>query len=196
MQRFSFQPERWYWKVGDSGSIYSSASNSYVTADDTTYVAWVALGLVAPAVASEADIWKYVQPFQPDWMFNGTTFSQPTPTTYSKAQLKAYSASVRYKKETGGTTVNGTIVATDRESQSMLNGAFNMAMKDSTFTTQWKGADGTFTQLNASAINALASGVGAHVSVCFAKEAEVAAAIDGGTVISLPVIAQAFAGIV
>ena len=196
-QVFRFDPANWYWKIGATEGVYSSATNTYVAESDPAYQSWLseANGRMASKLETEAEVWGYVRSFCEDWLFNGTTVAQPTPTSYTKVQLKAYSASARYRKETGGMTINGVAVDTSRESQGMINGAYNMALKDATFTTRWKCADGTFTALNAAQIEATAVAIAQHVQACFAAEADVASQIDSGTIISLPVIDQAYAGI-
>lgn len=186
----------WYWIVaGSTTQVYSSARNIYVPTTDAAYVAWLATGKNASTIGSEVDLWFYIQQIQPDWMFNGTTFSQPAAGQFTKAQLTAYSASARYNREVGGTTVNGVAVATDRDSQAMLNGAFNMATQNNAFTTQWKNPDGSFTQLNAATIIAIAVAVGQHVANCFSTEQSVAAQVAAGTMINTTQINAAFAAI-
>ncbi|WP_316172154.1 MULTISPECIES: DUF4376 domain-containing protein [unclassified Bradyrhizobium] len=196
-QLFRFDPANWYWKVGSTEGVYSSATNTYVAESDTAYQNWLSevSGRMPSKLDSEAEVWGYVRAFRDEWLFNGTTFAQPTPTSYTKAQLKAYSAATRYRKETGGMTINGVALDTSRESQGMINGAYNMAVKDATFTTQWKCADGAFTALNAAQIEATAVAIAQHVQACFAAEADVASQIDSGAIISLPLIDQAYAGI-
>lgn len=99
-----------------------------------------------------------------------------------KAALISYAASRRYAVETGGLTISGVKVATDRESQSMLNAAFNIASGNANFTTMWKGDDGTFTALTAPQIIAIAQAVGAFVASCFAAEAAAVTAINAGSI--------------
>jgi Domain of unknown function (DUF4376) len=190
-----FRPQNWYWKVAGSPGVYSSASNIYVPETDTIYVTWLGAGYTASQINSECEIWSYVSPYLSAWLFNGTTFAQPAVGTYMPAQLSAYAASLRYTKETEGIAVNGAAVATDRESQAMINGAYNMATRDPTFTTQWKMATGAFVQIDATTIASIATAVGAHVATCFAKEATVAAGIAGGTIKTPADIDAAFAGV-
>lgn len=120
--------------------------------------------------------------------------ADPTWRTKSQKQaLAAYAASARYTKETAGITVGGVAVATDRQTQAMLAGAYNMATADATFTTQWKGESGAFVSLDAPTIIAIAKAVGAHVAACFATEAAQVAAINAGTVTTTGAIDGAFA---
>ncbi|WP_316185934.1 MULTISPECIES: DUF4376 domain-containing protein [unclassified Bradyrhizobium] len=191
----NFQPRNWYWIVAGNPGVYSSASNVYVPATDPVYLAWLAAGFAPGRIASEAEIWPYVAGFLPDWLFNSGTFAQPGAGIYSTAQLVAYAASVRYAREIAGINVNGVSVTTDRQSQAMINGGFNMALHDPTFTTQWKTASGGFIQVDAPTMIAIATGVGQHVAVCFAKEAAVIAGIAAGTIKVPAEIDSAFAGI-
>lgn len=77
----------------------------------------------------------------------------------------------RYDKETGGLTVDGVTIATDRESQSLLTGAALAATRDSGYACQWKTPNG-FVQLDAATIIKIADAVRAHVQACFDREAE------------------------
>jgi len=100
----------------------------------------------------------------------------------SKDELTAHAAARRYHVETSGVTISGIKIATDRESQSMLNAAYNIAQGNPQFSTMWKGADGSFTQVNAETMIALAQAVGAFVASCFAAEAAVALKIKTGDI--------------
>jgi hypothetical protein len=82
----------------------------------------------------------------------------------------------RYKKEIGGISLNGINIQTDRESRSILTGAYIRAKEDNTYTVRWKTADG-FVTLNAGQIIAISDAVAEHVQKCYAAEADVAADI-------------------
>lgn len=193
-----FNPSDWYWAVGGSTTqVYSSARNIYVPVSDEAYVAWVAAhGGNAVPISAEAEIWPYVSApprSLPDWLFDGTTFAQPTETTFTAAQLKAYAASVRFNKETGGFTFGGKPIVTTRESQGQITAAYNMAVHDSTYTANWKAADGSFTVLDATTIIAMAVAVGNFVSSTFSTEGNVAGQIDAGTITTTAQVDAAFA---
>jgi hypothetical protein len=104
-------------------------------------------------------------------------FSPPS----AAVDLKSYAAEKRFEVETGGITVGDAQVATDRESQAMISGAFAYVQQNPDAAIKWKGENG-FVTLDAAAVTAIADAVGAHVQACFAKEADVAAAIDAGTI--------------
>lgn len=105
-------------------------------------------------------------------------FAAPEPTA---DLLAAYAAQRRFEVETGGITVGGQAVATDRASQAMVTGAYVEAQGNAAFTTQWKQPDGSFVLLTATQIIAIGQAVRGHVAGCFAAEAEVVAAITAHT---------------
>lgn len=188
----------WYWQVASVGKVYASARIAYVAADDTAFAAWRATGRAPTQIASEADLWGVVHPLMPDltpdWLFDGVTFVPPAAGAYSKAQLKAYAAARRYAVEVGGLTIDAKPIATDRASQAMIAGAYNYVAASPSAVIQYKTETG-FVELTAAEITAIATAVGAHVQMCFAKEAEVAAAIDAATVVALAEIDAAFAAL-
>lgn len=186
----------WYWNVAGKG-LYSSARNVFVPADDAGFVAWSAVGLSPPAIESEADLWSVLWAnapgYLPDWLFDGEEFVQPAPDQYSPAQLRAYAAKVRYEREAGGIVVGGFPVRTDRESQSLVNGAYTMAVRNPAFVTQWKTGSGSFIALDADMIAGVATAVAQHVARVFAIEASVSVKIGTGEVTTLDQIDVAFA---
>jgi hypothetical protein len=191
-----FNARNWYWKVAGNPGVYSSASNTYLPETDPIYLAWVAAGNRTSPINSEREIWDYVSPFWPSWLFDGDTFAQPALGAYMPAQLSAYAASVRYDKEVAGITVGGVHIDTDRESQGLIDRAYSAVQRNPSFTTRWKGANGTFgLVLNAASIIAVGDAVAAHVAACFAKEAELGDAIAAGTIKTPADIDAAFASV-
>lgn len=94
-----------------------------------------------------------------------------------KAQKKAEIAAARYARETAGTTVNGVLIDTGRDSQALITGAALVAMLDSGYSLNWKTENG-FIHLTALEIIAVAQAVRAHVQACFDREAELCALVD------------------
>ena len=93
-------------------------------------------------------------------------------------------ARTRYGHETGGTTVDGMQVATDRQSQALITGAFSSA-KDAQesgdpFSIRWKTAGG-WVELDADQMIGLGRAVRAHVQACFDREKELVESVDDGT---------------
>lgn len=117
------------------------------------------------------------------------------PAPLNVTALRAYLAQVRWQKETGGITVAGITVHTDDRSKMMLMGARVHAAADPGFTAPWKTSDGSFVILDAATITALSNAVLAHVNACFAREAEVQAAILEEAVTTTAAIDEAFADV-
>lgn len=95
-----------------------------------------------------------------------------------RAALLAKLAAHRYARETGGITVAGASIRTDRESQGLIAGARLLAEAQPAEPIDFKTPDG-FVQIDSAAMIAISTAVGAHVRACFRREAEVAAVIAG-----------------
>ena len=109
-------------------------------------------------------------------------YAQPTEPTLSlddqKAEKLAALAARRYEIETGGITVQGVPVKTDRESSAILTSARVLADRDPAFVvSNWKVDAGVFVTLDAPMITAISDAVTAHVQGTFNREAELSAAI-------------------
>lgn len=109
-----------------------------------------------------------------------------------KAALKALAAATRYALETGGITVSGVPVRTDRQSQSLITGAHAYAMTNAEATIRFKASTG-FVELTASQMIGVATAVAEHVQSAFAIEAEVSALIDAEEIVDEAGILAAFA---
>lgn len=105
-----------------------------------------------------------------------TWLVQDIPISDLKAQKKAELADVRFRHETGGITVAGAQVRTDRDSQAMITGAlaFVQINPGPGSWIDWKGADGAWVQLDAAAVTSIAKAVAAHVQACFSAERSLA----------------------
>lgn len=97
-----------------------------------------------------------------------------------KPAMKASLAAKRYGIETGGITVGGKKIITDRDSQYMISGAVNAVNLDPLRIIKFKTAEG-FIELNKDAIIFLASAVADHVQACFAREADLTSLVDNST---------------
>lgn len=109
---------------------------------------------------------------------------QPPTLDYLRAQLKARVKERRKRAEEAGTTVNGTPVETDRESQSMLNGAVEYMRRNPGGVINWQLPDLSFIALDADKVGALADAVAAHVQSCFTRQAEICADMERRTKVS------------
>lgn len=106
--------------------------------------------------------------------------------------LKAYAAEKRWEKETGGVVVNGAPIKTDRESQGLIAGAFQMVTDDPAKIIKFKTAGGVFVSLDAATVTAIARAVGDHVQACFGLEEGVLAQIDSGEITTFEAVAEVF----
>lgn len=80
-------------------------------------------------------------------------------------------ADSRWRAETGGISMDGTVIKTDRESQALLTGAALAALNNPTTPIEWKGANG-WVVLTPQQVIQVASLVRQHVQRCFSKEKE------------------------
>jgi hypothetical protein len=108
-----------------------------------------------------------------------------------KDDLVEYAATKRFRLETGGLAIGEMSVKTDRESQALINGAYNRAMADPAKVTKFKGANGWVT-LSGEQVIAIGEAVGDHVANCFAQEEAVAADIASGSITTREQVDAAF----
>lgn len=107
-----------------------------------------------------------------------------------EAKLKEL-ADFRWKKETGGITVNGIVIETSDRSKTLVTGALIMAQANPAATFQFKSTDDQYVQVDAAGMIQIYQAIGLHVQDCFAKEQVVAAQIkalgDADAVISFDI---------
>jgi len=205
----AFIASDWYWWIGgdpttrkptdppppEGAKLYSSKRNTYVPDTDPAYVQWVQTNRIAPHVAAESDIWINMQTVLAPWLWNGETFSQPTETTYTQAQLQQYSAGVRWKTETKDITSGGIPVKMDDRSKQMIGNAAAQARVNNNFSTSWVGADGKIYPIDATKMLKMADDVAAHIDACFDQYAQTDADIKSGAVSTLQQVEDAYSGI-
>ena len=97
------------------------------------------------------------------------------------AQWADQIAARRFEVETGGVTVAGVKLNTERDSQSLLTGAAFAASLDPGYHIKWKAATG-FVDLTGEQILGIASQVRAFVQACFNREAELLGAVADGSI--------------
>lgn len=78
-------------------------------------------------------------------------------------------ASLRYAVETGGLSVNGAMIKTDRDSQVTLTGAYVAVQQNPSLLIDWKSETG-WIQIDKTTVESLCMAVTAHVQGCFSKE--------------------------
>lgn len=94
-----------------------------------------------------------------------------------KELMKEQATSHRFIVETGGISMNGSHIRTDRESQSTLAGALAFLNLNPATLINWKGENG-WILIDLNTVAFLSSCVGAHVQMCFSKERILHEAID------------------
>jgi len=92
-------------------------------------------------------------------------------------------AARRFQVETGGVTVAGVQINTERDSQSLLTGAGFAASLDPGYHIKWKAETG-FVDLTGEQVMGIASQVRAFVQACFNREAELLGAVADGSITS------------
>lgn len=123
---------------------YKDASNEIQTADRTEHEALIPAGYTEITKA-EYDILRATIPNK-------------------LAELAAY----RYQKETAGILVNGEVIRTDRESQSMITNTLRgFDLKPEGTTTDWETDGGEWVQINKTTLEAIGILVWDHVEACF-----------------------------
>lgn len=112
----------------------------------------------------------------------------------ARSALVAYAATARYARETGGINVAGAPIATDRDSQALITGAYSYVLAKPDATIVFKSTSG-FISLTADQIQAIALAVGAHVQACFAAEGQIDADIQAGKVTTAAQVDAALAAV-
>lgn len=148
--------------AGQPVVIVGTDTGSYVAADGRTWLMPAGEEPATDAAGIEADILAASQPDLPAL----------------RAALKARATHRRWEAEVAGIVVGGVQVATDDRAKLLLAQADREARRDANYTTRWKGEDGVWSALDAATVIALAEAVSAHVSACFAREADLHAAVD------------------
>lgn len=172
-----FNIANWYWYVGtDRSRAWSSAKARFVDTGDPDLQSFINGGAGVQEINSLAEL--------------AQIFAQ----NFAEGMLDVYAAACRFRKETGGIVINGAMIATDRESQAMINGAFNYVSVNPDKVISYK-AGNKFVSLTSDEVKAVAGAVGGHVQACFDKEAFVLAQIAAGAISSVQDIDAAFAAI-
>lgn len=98
---------------------------------------------------------------------------EPVSNSIALEEYKVYKnkelASIRYSHEIAGINLSGMTIETNRESQSLINGAWSYAQLNPSVLIDWKGSNG-WIQIDATMINLIATAVAKHVQSCFSNE--------------------------
>ncbi|SMF83189.1 protein of unknown function [Azospirillum oryzae] len=104
---------------------------------------------------------------------------EPIPLGEVRAARKEALADIRWEHECGGITMpDGSVIATDDRSKTLLNGKYRTAEKYPDRFHRWKGTDGTEIALTSAQVIAIGDAVSDHVQACFDRELDLIAAID------------------
>ena len=96
------------------------------------------------------------------------------------ANLLQELADIRWQKETGGITIDGMEILTDRESQSQLANAYSSLREGFLFNTRWKSVNGWQT-VDTETMEPIARAVALHTAACFAAEEAAEVVLRGMT---------------
>jgi hypothetical protein len=131
-----------------------------------------------PVVETEKPAGDIVESTDPVWNATLSQWEQGWSVTSctleeAKELKKQQITNLRFIQETSHPTIDTT-----RESQAMINGVWSAAQIDPTIIVNFKNPDGTWVQIDANTINALAQAVIAHVQACFDNEKALHEAVD------------------
>jgi hypothetical protein len=191
-----------YWIIdGSTTDVYQSKTNTLVAIDDEAYLAWT-LNNVATPIGSESELAEVITPYNllPYWLFNAESFIQPTPTTYTKSQLAAYSGDARYRRENSGvtiTSIGGSVpFASDLAARNAVDTAWGyMNAKGTVNSISWKMPDGSFITMTTAQVTTLMGHLSTFIQACFECESDNLAPINGATMTTQAEIDAAFAAI-
>jgi hypothetical protein len=185
-----FNPYAWYW-LADDGRIFSSASETQVSANDSGYQAF--LQIDAPT------------PWPRDDDGDQTDDSlQAVLDAYGKfASLNSYNLNARWLKEQGGMTVTGLSVGsvpikTDDRSQAKINGV-RIAIIDGKLsgstTTSYFAADRNFYVMSLADMQKMSDQLQSFIASTFTVSQTTTNGIAGGTITTRAQVDQAYSGI-
>lgn len=164
----------WYWVVGgDQTKVWSSARARFVDSADETYAAWAAHSQPTQ-ISSIADLEDVLM------------------LQYPAGSLNTYNPVARAKRINGGMMISGYPYWTDPVARNQMISAYEHAVANPGFITQWKCSDGTFVELTEAQLDHNVKAVQAMVQQCFACENTNQQAIVGGTITTIAQIDDAF----
>lgn len=149
-------------------------------------------GLVAELFKTDNDI---AEMFHPDlvwvsvphdsvvvgWTYADGKFAEPVVPVPTKDELKESIAARRWQQVQAGTSADGVHLDTSDTSQVKITGAALEATLDSSYSCDWKAADGNWFTLTAAQILAIARAMRAYIQACYDREKALCAAVDAGT---------------
>lgn len=97
------------------------------------------------------------------------------------AERKRLNDLIRFRSwevEEGGTTVQGSRVSTDRQSQNLIVGALVYLQGNKDLTVDWHLADNTFATFGLAEVQAIFLAVATHVQACFTRRRQLSRLVD------------------
>lgn len=99
-----------------------------------------------------------------------------------KHRLKNFISDKRWRIETGGIMLDGSLILTDTADQNRISSVLSLCAVDPTLTVlDFKGADG-WIKITPEILKGIASVIGKHVQWCFTKEMEYHTLIDTSSI--------------
>ena len=99
-----------------------------------------------------------------------------------KEDLKTLAGKMRYKRQRNGYTYQGKMYNVDANAIAALTMAYSLATTNSSYSTQWKLADGKFISMSSASVIGVFKAVTGFVQALFNAEATLNAGIDAGSV--------------
>jgi hypothetical protein len=162
--------------------VYSTGSGCAVVSPAPGVSIDDAIARAVPQGAARVTVASSALPSGPveTWQIvDGVLSASPAATA---AYLQSYAASVRYAKETGGITIAGRPVATDRESQGLITGASALLQADPSIpSVNFKGPSG-FVVIDRADFIAMAQIIGIYVQASFTAEGKIDVGITSGAI--------------
>ncbi|SDI53869.1 DUF4376 domain-containing protein [Pseudomonas panipatensis] len=115
------------------------------------------------------------------WTYAAGKFSAPVVPAPTAEEMKAKIAERRWQQVQAGTNADGVHLDTSDTSQVKITGAALEATLDSTYSCDWKAADGSWVTLSATQILAIARAMRAYIQACYDREKALAEEVDAGT---------------
>lgn len=115
------------------------------------------------------------------WTYAAGKFAAPVVPAPTAEDMKAKIAERRWQQVQAGTDADGIHIDTSDTSQVKITGASMTATIDSTYTCNWKTADGSWVTLSATQILAIARAMRVYIQACYDREKALAEEVDAGT---------------
>jgi len=148
----------------ENGAVKDRFTDTLVTLDTATQVDGISL----------PKLFHYGQFTYDNGEFELTPFGLEKMKKYLIQEVDKISSKIEF----GNIDFNGSVLDTSTPSQIRINGAYSAVLIDPDKLIDFKNTDGTWSQLNATEITAIAEAVANHVQACFSNEKVLGDAIN------------------